>query len=84
VTLSPAEDGQVPPHREDHEEVTHKKGVTDAVRVTLSDGASATMRRFRPWTSSRQVFAAGKNSETNFKDTYRYNIGGYQLARCWA
>ena len=27
------------------------------------------------------MFEAGRASETNFKDTYRYNIGGYRLAR---
>ncbi len=30
---------------------------------------------------ARAVFQAGKASEVNFKDTYRYNIAGYRLAR---
>ena len=30
---------------------------------------------------ARAVFTAGKASEVNFKDTYRYNIAGYRLAR---
>ena len=27
------------------------------------------------------VFQAGKNTEFNFKDSYRYNIAGYKVAR---
>jgi hypothetical protein len=30
---------------------------------------------------SKPVFTAGAKSEVNFRDTYRYNIAGYRLAR---
>jgi hypothetical protein len=58
-----------------------KKGVTDTVRVTLSDGAVSHDAQIQTVDIEQTVFVAGKNSETNFKDSYRYNIGGYQLAR---
>ena len=30
---------------------------------------------------AKPVFEAGRNTEVNFKDTYRYNIAGYRVAR---
>jgi hypothetical protein len=30
---------------------------------------------------AQQVFEAGRNTEVNFKDTYRYNIAGYRVAK---
>jgi len=58
-----------------------KKGVTDTLRATLSDGRVIHDAQIQTVDIEQTVFTAGKNSETNFKDTYRYNIGGYQLAR---
>ena len=58
-----------------------KKGVTDTIRATLSDGRITHDAQIQTVDIERPVFEAGKASETNFKDTYRYNIGGYRLAR---
>ena len=30
---------------------------------------------------AKPVFEAGRNTELNFKDTYRYNIAGYRVAQ---
>jgi hypothetical protein len=32
-------------------------------------------------TIAQAVFEAGRNTELNFKDTYRYNIAGYRVAK---
>ena len=58
-----------------------KKGVTDTIQATLSDGRITHDAQIQTVDIERPLFTAGKASETNFKDTYRYNIGGYQLAR---
>jgi len=81
VTLSPAEMDRFLRTAKITKKSRTKKGVTDAVRVTLSDGAVSHDAQIQTVDIEQTVFAAGKNSETNFKDTYRYNIGGYQLAR---
>jgi hypothetical protein len=58
-----------------------KKGVTDTIQATLSDGTITHDAQIQTVDIERSLFAAGKASETNFKDTYRFNIGGYRLAR---
>lgn len=59
-----------------------KKGVTDAKRVTLSDGQFKHDAQIQTVDIALPIFDVGpKNSEVNFKDTYRYNIAGYRLAR---
>ena len=55
--------------------------MTDTIRVTLSDGRITHDAQIQTVDVEKTVFEAGKASETNFKDTYRYNIGGYRLAR---
>jgi hypothetical protein len=57
------------------------KGVTDTVIVTLSDGRITHDAQVQTVDIQRNVFNAGRASEVNFKDTYRFNIGGYRLAR---
>jgi hypothetical protein len=56
-------------------------GVTGSSRVTLSDGRLTHDAHVQAVDVARVVFQAGKASEVNFKDTYRYNIAGYRLAR---
>jgi hypothetical protein len=56
-------------------------GVTGSSRVTLSDGRVTHDAHVQAVDIARAVFQAGKASEVNFKDTYRYNIAGYRLAR---
>src|SRR6187402_1180065 len=56
-------------------------GVTDSVRATLSDGTLTHDAQIQTVDVSKTVFQAGKASEVNFRDSYRYNIAGYRLAR---
>ena len=55
-------------------------GVTDSKRATLSDGALTHDAHIQTVDIARSVFEAGKHSETNFKDTYRFNIAAYRLS----
>jgi hypothetical protein len=56
-------------------------GVTGSSRVTLTDGRLTHDAHVQAVDIARPLFQAGKASEVNFKDTYRYNIAGYRLAR---
>jgi hypothetical protein len=57
------------------------KGVTNTVRATLTDGVLTHDVQFQTIDETRALFQAGKASEINFRDTYRYNIAGYRLAQ---
>ena len=57
------------------------KGATDTIRATLSDGRITHDAQIQTVDVAKTLFSSGKASETNFKDSWRYNIGGYQLAR---
>ena len=57
------------------------KGVTGSTRVTLTDGRTTHDAQVQSVDIYKSVFQAGKASEVNFRDTYRYNIAGYRLAR---
>ena len=65
--------------------VTKKKaprGVTDARRVTLSNGRTTHDAQIQDVDIQKAIFDGGpKYSEVNFKDTYRYNIAAYRLSR---
>jgi hypothetical protein len=56
-------------------------GVTLSRRATLSDGQLTHDVHVQTVDISQPLFQSGRNSEVNFKDTYRYNIAGYRLAR---
>lgn len=56
-------------------------GVTSSRRATLSDGEFTHDAHIQTVDVAQAVFEAGRNTELNFKDTYRYNIAGYRLAR---
>ena len=57
-------------------------GVTDARRVTLSDGRTTHDAQIQDVDIQKAIFDGGpKHSEVNFKDTYRYNIAAYRLSR---
>ncbi len=59
-----------------------KKGVTNARRVTLSDGRVTHDAQLQDVNIALPIFEVGpKNTEVDFKDTYRYNIAGYRLSR---
>lgn len=58
------------------------KGITGTKRATLSDGQLTHDAHLQTVNIAKSVFApATGNPELNFKDTYRYNIAGYRLAR---
>ena len=55
-------------------------GVTNSIRATLSDGTLTHDAQIQTIDVSQTNFQAGKATELNFKDSYRYNIAGYRLA----
>jgi hypothetical protein len=56
-------------------------GVTGSQRVKLSDGKITHDAHVQTVDITKPVFEAGEHTELNFKDSYRYNIAGYRLAR---
>src|SRR5262245_43832079 len=56
-------------------------GVTGSQRVKLSDGKITHDAHVQTVNIAKPVFEAGEHTELNFKDSYRYNIAGYRLAR---
>ena len=81
VTLSPEEMATFLRKAEITKKRTADKGTTNTVRATLSDGRVTHDAQFQTVDVAMSMFTAGKASETNFKDSWRYNVGGYQLAR---
>lgn len=57
------------------------KGVTNSKRATLTDGTFSHDAHIQTVDIAMTVFQAGRHSETNFKDTFRFNIAAYRLAR---
>ena len=55
-------------------------GTTDPVKATLSDGTLTHDAQIQTVDVAMNVFSAGKATELNFKDSYRYNIAGYRVA----
>ena len=78
-----------PPEMEDfllHARITETKrtlkGVTGARQVTLSDGRLTHDAQVQDVDIAKAIFEVGpKNTEVNFKDTYRYNVAAYRLSR---
>ncbi len=62
-------------------EKTTSTGVTRPIRATLSDGVLTHDAQFQTVDQAKAVFTAGKASEVDFKDSYRFNIAGYRLAQ---
>jgi hypothetical protein len=56
-------------------------GVTDSLRATLSDGTLTYDAQIQTVDVSKARFEAGKASEVNFRDSYRYNVAAYRLSR---
>lgn len=54
-------------------------GVTNSQRATLTDGAVTHDAHLQFVDESSALFDAGKASEINFKDSYRFNIAGYRV-----
>jgi hypothetical protein len=58
------------------------KGVTKARRVVMSDGRMTHDAQIQDVDISKALFEVDpKHTEVNFKDSYRYNIAAYRLAR---
>jgi hypothetical protein len=56
-------------------------GVTDSRRATLTDGVLTHDAQIQTVDVSKARFDAGKASEVNFRDSYRFNIAAYRLSR---
>jgi hypothetical protein len=56
-------------------------GTTDPVRATLSNGAMTHDAQIQDVDVEKTIFAAGRATELQFKDSYRYNVAGYRLSR---
>jgi len=56
-------------------------GVTGSQRATLTDGMFTHDVHIQSVDITKPAFNAGRYSELNFKDTYRFNVAGYRLAR---
>ena len=61
---------------------TASKGITNTQRLTMSDGRITHDASFQSIdeSASKKVFDNGR-SEMNFRDSYKYNIAAYELAR---
>ena len=68
-------DGQITKKKE------KSKGVTEAYRVSLSNGVLTHDAQVQNVDIAKPFFDVGpRKSEVNFKDSYRYNIAAYRLA----
>jgi hypothetical protein len=56
-------------------------GVTGSQRARMTDGTLTHDVHIQSVDIAKPVFEAGQHTEVNFKDSYRYNIAGYRLAR---
>ena len=56
-------------------------GITHSQRANLSDGSIVHSAHVQSIDESKAVFQGDRGSELNFKDTWKYNVAGYQLAR---
>jgi hypothetical protein len=57
------------------------KGVTASDVATLSDGGVTHDAQVQDVDIARNIFEAGGKSEINFRDSYKYNVAAYELAR---
>ncbi len=58
-----------------------KKGVTGTSRATLSDGVITHDASIQKIDEEKARFETDKGTEMGFRDTYKFNIAGYRLAR---
>jgi hypothetical protein len=57
-----------------------KKGITNTLRLTLSDGTVTHDASFQPIDVHKPAMQLTGGTEVNFVDSYKYNIAAYQLA----
>ena len=58
-----------------------KKGITNSSRVTMTDGKITHDAHIQCIDEAKHEFKTDRGTELNFKDTYKFNIAGYRLAR---
>lgn len=58
-----------------------KKGITGTVRATLSDGKITHDAHIQTIDEQKARFEGMSGTEMNFRDTYKFNIAAYRLAR---
>ena len=56
-------------------------GVTNSQRADLSDGTITHHAHVQSIDESKSVFQGDRGTELNFRDTWKYNVAGYRLAR---
>lgn len=56
-------------------------GITGSLRATLSDGKLTHDAQIQSIDESKARFEGSKGVEINFRDTYKFNIAGYRLAK---
>lgn len=56
-------------------------GITGSVRATLSDGRITHDAHIQTVDESKIRFEGTRGTEINFRDTYKFNIAGYRLAK---
>jgi hypothetical protein len=60
---------------------TTKKGVTDSVRATLSDGKLTHEAHIQNIDESKREFRSNQGVEFDFRDSYSFNIAAYKIDR---
>jgi hypothetical protein len=60
---------------------TAKKGITNTLRVTMTDGNLTHDAHVQCIDESKHEFTTDRGTELNFRDSYKYNIAAYKLAR---
>jgi hypothetical protein len=58
-----------------------RKGVTNSSRVTMTDGNITHDAHVQCIDEAKHEYKTDRGTELNFKDTYKFNIAGYRLAR---
>ncbi|MBI3666135.1 MAG: hypothetical protein HY236_07900, partial [Acidobacteria bacterium] len=57
------------------------KGVTNPKRATLTDGKITHDAGIQTINETKAQFTGSRGTEMNFKDTYKFNIAAYELAK---
>lgn len=60
---------------------TLSMGVTNSKKMTLSDGSFQHDAHFQTIDEYKARFESSRSSEMNFRDSFRYNIAAYELAK---
>jgi len=58
-----------------------RKGITNSTHVTMTDGKITHDGHVQCIDEAKHEYKTDRGTELNFKDTYKFNIAGYRLAR---